>query len=69
MNTLILSRAGWLIIGLSVLLPLLPAAAEQPQSQTEKLEWLLATHDVRYAIHVPRLKSASGVRSETGRDR
>lgn len=70
MNALILDRAGWLIIGLTVLLPLPPAAAEvPPPSQAEKLEWLLATHDVRYAIQVPHAKLTPCMRCETERGR
>jgi hypothetical protein len=71
MKALILNRAGWLIVGLTVLLPLSPAAAElqPPPSQMEKLEWLLATHDVRYAIQVPHAKSTPCMRGEAERGR
>lgn len=56
MKALTLHRVGWLMIGLTVL-PLLARSAEPPPSQAEKLEWLLAAHDVRYAVHNPRPKS------------
>ena len=44
-------RAGWLILALG-LLPFLQTEvrAEEAAKQSERLEWLLATHDVRYAL-------------------
>jgi hypothetical protein len=45
--------AGWLIVGLTVL-PLMSADAGQERTADERLEWLLASHDVRQAIHAPR---------------
>jgi predicted Fe-S protein YdhL (DUF1289 family) len=35
-------------------LPLMSADAGQERTADERLEWLLASHDVRQAIHAPR---------------
>lgn len=52
---------GWLIVGLTVL-PLLTAAADSNQAPVERIELLLAKHDVRLAIYsdVGREDCASG---------
>jgi hypothetical protein len=50
-KALVAPRAGWLIAALG-LLPFLQTEvrAEEVATQSERLEWLLATHDVRYAL-------------------
>lgn len=51
--------ARWLIVALAVL-PLISADAahEKGWAENARLEWLLASHDVRYAIHAPRPTSS-----------
>jgi hypothetical protein len=48
---------GMWLVGL-LALPMVCAAGSQPQSpaQNEKLEWLLATHDVRLVMQTTRQK-------------
>lgn len=67
MNASTAHRAGWVLIGLTVL-PVLARSAEPAPSQAEKLEWLVAAHDVRYAIPAPSAKpSECRSREESGR--
>jgi hypothetical protein len=63
MNSITAHIAGWLIVGLTVL-PLMSADAGQEPSAApdERLEWLLASHDVRQAIHAPRASGDCGRR-------
>jgi hypothetical protein len=54
--------AGWLIVGLTVL-PLMSADAGQGSTAAdERLEWLLASHDVRQVMHAPRKSGECGQR-------
>ncbi|MGH8174801.1 MAG: hypothetical protein ACREV5_00900 [Steroidobacter sp.] len=57
--------ASWLIVGLTVL-PLISDAGQETSSPAdERLEWLLASHDVRHAIRATSAASSECLDSET----
>lgn len=52
-----------------MLLPLTSFPADAPATTRNRLESLLAAHDVRYAIQAPRARSTECVHTEAERDR
>jgi hypothetical protein len=52
-----------------MLLPLPSFPADAPATTPTRLEFLLAAHDVRYAIQAPRASSTECVHSEAERGR
>lgn len=72
-RTLILERAGWIVIGLCVL-PLIAMATtdsrpEETPAETSHIDTLLTIHDVRTAIDAPREPSSECQQSEAERGR
>ncbi len=59
------------VMGLiGTLLPLASIPADAPAAdQASRLEYLLTVHDVRYAIHSPRVSSSDCLHSEAERGR
>ena len=52
-----------------MLLPLTSFSADAPAPPLTRLEFLLAAHDVRYAIQAPRARSTECVHTEAERGR
>jgi hypothetical protein len=62
------TRAGLTLMALIVPLTSISADAPSPaqaEKQAEKLEWLLASHDVRYVMQASRSRGSDCMRSET----
>jgi hypothetical protein len=61
------TRAGLALLGLMVPLTSISADSASPaqmEKQAERLEWLLASHDVRYVMQASRARRSDCMRSE-----
>jgi hypothetical protein len=56
------TRAVLALTGLMLPMASVPADAPVSRTQAEKLEWLLATHDVRYVMQAPRGRVSDCIR-------